>query len=104
MNLCEIKSISVYRNTRSVTVYLVGKKFSDKKLFSGKIILESPPACLLDTHLHLQLDEVISKVKFSERVGKEFVEKEIDRYQITTITNIANTESYTQCVFTPQEK
>ena len=93
-HLCEIKSVSFYRNTNTFAVYFVARKVGESELFSAKILLEELPSCLLDPYLDFTLGGTIGTHKITERVGKNLQSKEIDRYQLVSIRNYQRTESY----------
>ena len=67
-NLCEIKSVSFYRNANNFAVYIVTRNIETGKQFSGKIYLEELPTCLLDQYLFCSIGEPIGTQKITEKL------------------------------------
>lgn len=107
-DLCEIKSIAIYRNTNNNAIYLTLKKVGSTVSFSGKILIKSTlPTCLLDQYIHVKLDgNPVGKHLLKEKIGKDIVTVEIDRYNIAELTNYEKTQKYLdtniQCDYTMQ--
>ena len=104
-SLCEVKSVCIYRNTRNIVLYFTVKKVGETNLLSAKITLEEIPACTLNQYLYFTFADHIGKQRISERVGKQLVATEIDRYQLSEITNYERTKTYKdkKCDFSMQE-
>ena len=104
-NLCEIKSVSFYRNANNFAVYFVARNIGTKEQFSGKIFLEELPPILLEQYLEFKLGDKIGTQKITERVGKILKSAEIDRYQILEISNCQRERTYSnlKCDFTMEE-
>ena len=92
--LCDIKSVSFYRNSNNFAIYFVAKKLGTSDLFSAKILLNELPSCLFDQHLEFTLGGQIGTQKITETVGKTLKSKDIDRYQLVKISNYERTVSY----------
>jgi len=98
-NLYEVKSVAIFRNSSNIAVYLTLNKFGEKTIISGKITYqekEGLPKFLLDQHLNIDLEpDPIGKQTLREKIGKDFVATEIDRYQIIAI-NPVNYETFSR--------
>lgn len=86
MPFCEVKSLTIYHNSTSSSVYLTLQDISSRKVFAGKIKYEKLPEYLLDTYLIVETSgDAIGKQKFSERKGNNFVNTEIDQFEILVL-------------------
>ena len=93
--LCEIKSLALYRNDTFTTLYIVASKIGETACFSGRIALESLPTCILDKYIHINKGSIIGSCNINQRKGKQLVPVEIDRYQLVSISNYEKTHLYT---------
>lgn len=93
--LCEIKSLAIYRNSSNNAVYITAKKVESSELISGKIVLTEIPTCLLEKYLYITTGASIGKYTYTDKIGKDFVKVDIDKYLIEEVTNYKKTESFT---------
>jgi len=104
-NLCEIKSVSFYRNATNFAVYIVARNIGTKDQFSAKIYLEQLPCCLFDQYLSFNLGDQIGTQKITERVGKSLKTIDIPRYELLDLSNCQKDQTYynTKCVSSMEE-
>ena len=94
-HLCEIRSLSLYRNCNYTTIYFVASKIGEKEEFSARISLETIPNFILDQYIHFSFGTRIGTSTVNHRAGNQFVRVEIDRYQLVSISNYEKTQLYT---------
>ena len=93
-SLCEIKSVSFFRNADNFAIYFTAKKVGCSELISAKILLSELPCCILDQYLYLELGGIIGKQKQTHKVGKKVESTEIDRYQLQEIQNYQRNKTF----------
>lgn len=85
--ICEVKSITIYRNCSTNTVYLTLQKYKSKEVFSGKKIYAQLPDYLLDPFLCVKLSEnPTGTYSHKERIGKEYKTVEINQFELEQIS------------------
>ena len=92
-HLCEIRSLSLYRNCNYTTLYFVASKIGEKEEFSARISLETIPNFILDQYIHFSFGTKIGTSTVNHRAGNQFVRVEIDRYQLTNIADYERTKT-----------
>jgi hypothetical protein len=88
--ICEVKSITIYRNCSGNTVYLTLQKYKSKEFFAGKKIYGQLPEYLLDPFLCVKVvEKPIGTYNHKERVGKEYKTVEINQFELEQISALA---------------
>ena len=90
-NLCEIRSLSIYRNCNYTTLYFVASKIGEKEEFSARISVDTLPSFILDQYIYFSFGSKIGTSTVNNRAGNQFVRVEIDRYQLTYIADYERT-------------
>ena len=91
--LCEVKSLTIYRNISGQAIYLTAIAVGDTTTFLAKITLKELPHWILDRYIYLNLSDIIGQQKISEKQGKFLKQEIIDRYQLKDITNYDRTQT-----------
>jgi len=99
--LCEIKSVAFYRNSTNSAIFVTAKKVESSELISAKIVLAEIPSCILEKYLYITTGACIGKHTYNDKIGRDFVKVEIDKYQIVELTNYQKTETFSpiQCAY-----
>ena len=83
MAFCEVKSLTIYKNCNSNTVYLTVQDYTTKEIFGGKISYEIIPKYLLDNFLIVKkLENSIGTQQYSSRKGIKTIKTEIQLFDI----------------------